>query len=140
MSHRDVLRAQLKIDEGCVEHAYPDSNGYLTIGVGRLIDKRKGGKLRQDEIALMLENDIVESEASARVLFPNFDSLSENRRAVLCNMAFNLGRSELAGFKRLRKALEAEDYETASAEMLHSAWALQVGIRAQRLSKMMKEG
>lgn len=140
MSHRDIVRAQLRIDEGCVEHAYTDSEGYLTIGVGRLIDARRGGKLRPDEISLMLENDITEAEADAKVLFPSFPGLSENRQAVLVNMAFNLGQKRLAEFKRFRDAIEAGAWEQAAAEMLDSRWAEQVGSRAQRLAKQMREG
>jgi lysozyme len=140
MSHRDTLRALLRADEAEVPHAYQDSQGYWTIGVGRLIDKRRGGGLRPDEIALMLENDITAAEEDCRILFPRFDSLSDARKVVLCSMAFNLGRGGLAAFKRLRKAIDAADYETASAEMLHSSWALQVGRRAERLAKQMREG
>lgn len=140
MSHRDIVRAQLRIDEGTVEHAYMDSEGYWTIGVGRLIDKRKGGRLRKDEMALMLENDIAEAEGDAKVLFPDFDALSANRRAVLVNMAFNLGRERLAGFNAMRAAVAEGNFEKAAAEMLESRWADQVGIRALRLAKQMREG
>ena len=37
------LTDQLRRDEGCVLHAYPDHLGFLTLGIGRLIDRRKGG-------------------------------------------------------------------------------------------------
>ena len=140
MSHRDIVRAQLRIDEGEVPHAYPDSEGYWTIGVGRMIDKRLGGRLRPDEIALMLENDIRDAEEDAKTLFPGFLALSDARKAVLVNMAFNLGRDRLAAFQRFRGAVEAQEWERAAAEMLDSRWATQVGIRAQRLAKQMKEG
>jgi lysozyme len=140
MNHRDIVRAQLRIDEGTVEHAYSDSEGFLTIGVGRLIDVRRGGKLRPDEIELLLENDINEAEADARVLFPSFTDISDNRRAVLVNMAFNLGRVRLAAFKRLRDAVAAGEWERAAAEMLDSRWAEQVGIRAKRLAQQMRDG
>lgn len=140
MRHRPLVRAQLRIDEHEVPYAYQDSRGYWTIGVGRLIDKRIGGRLRPDEIALMLENDIDEAEAAARALFPSFPRLSVNRRAVLVNMAFNLGRSKLAQFQKMRAAVAAKDYERASVEMLRSTWAKQVGARADRLSQIMKKG
>lgn len=140
MTHRDIVRAQLRIDEGTVEHCYMDSEGFWTIGVGRLIDKRRGGRLRPDEIALMLDNDIAEAEGDARVLFPTFDAISANRRAVLVNMAFNLGRERLAGFNNMRAAVAAGDFERAASEMLDSKWAGQVGARATRLAKQMKEG
>lgn len=40
-----MIKKQLIRDEGNVPYAYSDSLGYLTIGVGFLIDKRKGGRL-----------------------------------------------------------------------------------------------
>lgn len=140
MNHRDIVRAQLRIDEGTVPYAYYDSEGYLSIGVGRLIDRRLGGRLRSDEIALMLENDIIEAEAVAKTLFPSFSQLSDTRKAVLINMAFNLGQTRLAGFKRFREAVGAEQWYRAAEEMLDSRWADQVGIRAQRLAQQMREG
>lgn len=137
---RDIVRPQLKIDEGEVAHAYQDSEGYLTIGIGRLIDQRRGGRIRPDEIALMLENDINDAEVDARALFPSFDQLSERRQAVLVNMAFNLGRDRLAQFRKFRAAVEGDAWVDAAAEMLDSLWARQVGPRAQRLAKEMREG
>lgn len=137
MSHRDIVRAQLRIDEGVREKPYRDTVGKLTIGCGRNLDDVG---VRPDEIALMLDNDIAEAEATAKVLFPGFDSLSENRRAVLVNMSFNLGSTRLAAFQRFRDAVAAGQWERAAAEMLDSRWAEQVGIRAQRLAKQMREG
>lgn len=139
MSFRDIVRAQLPIDEGVREYAYQDSEGYWTIAIGRLIDKRRGGRLRPDEIALMLDNDITDAEVDARALFPSFGQLSERRQAVLVNMAFNLGRDRLAGFRKFRAAVEAGAWVDAATEMLDSLWARQVGIRAQRLAKEMRE-
>ena len=140
MSYRDTVRAQLQVDEGTVEHAYQDSEGYLTIGVGRLIDKRVGGRLRPDEIALLLDNDIAAAEADAKALFPGFEGLSDTRKAVLVNMAFNLGRSRLGAFQRFRAAVSEGNWDVAAAEMLDSRWAEQVGQRAVRLAEQMKEG
>lgn len=137
MSHRDIVRAQLRIDEDVRTHPYRDSVGKLTIGCGRNLDD-KG--LRHDEIAFMLDNDIIDAERDAAAIFVNFNTLSENRRAVLINMAFNLGRERLSRFKKFRAAVEASNFDMAAAEMMDSQWALQVGIRAVRLANKMKEG
>ena len=40
----------IKEHEGVVKHAYQDSRGYWTIGVGRLIDEKLKGGLSDDEI------------------------------------------------------------------------------------------
>jgi lysozyme len=140
LSYREALRETLKRDEGVVDHAYQDSEGYWTIGCGRLIDKRAGGKLSPLEIDILLANDIERAEADAKELFPTFESLSDARKIVLVSMAFNLGRSRLAGFKRLRQAVCDGDFLRASAEMESSQWFNQVKGRAVRLCKQMKEG
>ena len=55
----DNITRLLRGDEGEVLTAYPDHLGYLTIGVGRLIDKRKGGGITPEESAYLLANDIM---------------------------------------------------------------------------------
>lgn len=140
MGYREALKEQLKQDEGVRESAYTDSLGYLTIGVGRLIDTRVGGKLSPDEIDMLLEHDIDQAERAAKGLFQGFESLSDARKAVLVAMAFNLGGARLAAFQRLREAVSAGAWEQAATEMLDSRWAEQVGERAKRLARQMKEG
>lgn len=137
MSYHDIVKAQLKVDEGVKPKPYRDTVGKLTIGCGRNLDDVG---LRADEIDYLLENDIVVAEADARDLFPGFEGLSDNRKAVLVNMAFNLGRERLAQFRKLRRAVEELDFDQAYVEMVSSLWADQVGPRATRLSKQMKEG
>jgi len=134
---RELMTKQLRRDEGVVDHAYTDSEGYLTIGVGRLIDKRKGGRLTDVEMDFLLANDIAEKEAELEARVSFYNSLSEARRGVLLNMAFNLGVGGLLAFKNTLKLVELGMYEKASVEMLNSKWARQVGNRATRLSKQM---
>ena len=72
--------------------------------------------------------------------FDDFAALSPNRQRALVDMAFNLGRTRLAGFKAMWAALERGDYHAAAVEALNSKWARQVGPRAQRIAKMIREG
>jgi lysozyme len=55
-------------------------------------------------------------------------------------MAFNLGVPGLLKFKRTLAAIRGKEYDRAAAMMLDSRWATQVGMRAERLSKMMATG
>lgn len=137
---KEQITKQLRRDEGVEKSAYQDSLGYWTIGVGRLIDKRKGGRLRDNEIDFLLSNDIdeVEEALGARISF--YKSLDEARRGVLLNMAFNLGVEGLLAFKNTLSLVGAGKYKEASVEMLKSKWAKQVGNRAIRLSKQMETG
>lgn len=137
---RTELVRQLKGDEGVIPHAYPDHLGYLTIGVGRLIDKRKGGGLRSDEIVYLLNNDIDNRiEALTRAL-PWFQNLDDARKGVLLNMAFQLGTEGLLGFKNTLAMIRDGHYEHAAGAMLNSKWATQTPERAKRMSEQMRTG
>ena len=134
------LKEQLKRDEGVVNHAYQDSLGFTTIGVGRLIDARRGGGLSDSEIGYLLSNDIEEKTAQVLAALPWASKLSEPRFAVLVNMAFQLGIGGLLKFKRALGSIEDGQYKEASMEMLDSLWAQQTPERAKRLSKQMETG
>jgi len=136
--NRKRLKAQLIYDEGVRASAYQDSEDYWTIGVGRLIDEKKGGKLSADEIEYLLDNDIdkVINQVIREVDW--YYDLSEVRKEVILNMAFNLGIGGVKKFKNMINALKRHDWDDASREMLDSKWSGQVGQRAIRLSEAMR--
>lgn len=137
--NRVRLKVQLSNDEGRKKRIYLDtaSPPKWTGGVGRnLTDKG----FSDDEIDLMLSNDIDQAVKDVRQLVPGFDLLDDVRQEVLTNMSFNLGYTRLAGFKKFIAAVNASEFAEASLEMLDSKWAKQVGERAQRLSKAMRDG
>lgn len=135
-----LLLAELTRDEGWRPYAYQDHLGYWTIGVGRLIDQRKGGRLSADEIDYLLQNDVNRFKAELDKELPWWRTLDPVRQRVLVNMAFNLGTAGLLGFKNTLAAVKRGDWSAASAGMLASKWADQVGLRAHRLAKMMRTG
>lgn len=137
---RPALIAELRRDEGVVPHAYQDHLGYWTIGVGRLIDKRRGGRLSDDEIDYLLQNDIARFEAELDEALPWWRTLDPVRQRVILNMAFNLGVQGLLGFKNTLAAIQQKRWSDASKGMLASKWAKQVGLRADRLAKMIRTG
>ena len=136
----DTAVKLLSLHEGRVPHAYQDSLGYWTIGVGHLIDKRKGGKLPEPIIDALLEWDIKEHWDELVRRAPWVAGLDEVRRMVLLDMAFNLGVEGLLGFKNTLQLVRDAKYRAAAQAMLRSKWAGQVGQRAVRLSRMMEEG
>lgn len=142
MSHElvDELILDLVRDEGEVLHAYQDSLGYWTIGVGRLIDLRRGGGITREESRYLLRHDIEEVFEQLDAAIPWWLLLSQKRRRVLANMAFNLGIGGLLSFKNTLAAVKRGDYEAAARGMLNSKWATQVGQRANRLAEMMRTG
>lgn len=140
MSYLEEFKQELEKDEGRVKHAYQDSLGYWTIGVGRLIDKRLGGGLRDDEINYLLNNDVEEAHVTAQKLVKNFDDLTSNRKAVILHLAFNLGYTKLVKFVNTLKAVNEGRWEDAARGMENSLWYRQVGDRSKRLVKLMREG
>ena len=137
MSYLDILKAQLTIDEGKKNKMYLDSKGIPTIGIGHnLRDK----PLTERAIQVIFEDDMADAEADARHLIKSFDALNDVRKAVIVNLAFNMGFTVLSQFKQTIAAIESGDYGKAAAHMLNSTWASQVGERAQRLAEQMAKG
>jgi lysozyme len=136
MNYIDILHKQLPIDEGVRDKPYRDTVGKMTIGVGRNLDDVG---LSKSEIYFLLDNDIAAAEESARSILDNFDSLSDARKAVVVNMAFNLGRSRMAGFTNTMQAIREGRWNDAADGMLSSKWAQQVGARAIRLAQSMRD-
>ena len=63
-----------------------------------------------------------------------FMSLSDIRQEVLVNLSYNLGINRLKGFRKMNKAILAEDWTEASMQMLDSKAARQTGTRYQKLA------
>jgi lysozyme len=135
------LARQLRGDEGDRACVYQDHLGFWTIGVGRLVDKRKpGAGLRPVEIEFMLQNDIVDREQALAKRLPWISTLDEARRGALLNMSFQLGVDGLLAFKNTLRLVQAGQYTEAAHEMLRSTWAHQTPERAERIAKQMAAG
>ena len=136
----DQLKKQLVRDEGEVLHAYTDSMGYLTIGVGRLIDSRRGGGISHTESMLLLDNDIARTANELFAALPWAEHLDDARQGALINMAFNLGVPGMMAFKNTLALIQAGKWNEAADAMKASKWATQVGARAIRLCAQMRNG
>ena len=134
------LKSQLLREEGAESCAYQDSLGFWTIGVGRLIDARKGGGLSNDEIDLLLDNDIKRNYEAVLKALPWMEKLNDARQAVLIGMAFQMGLKGLLQFKLMLGSVEDGQYVEAAAEMVKSRWAMQTPARAYRLASQMETG
>lgn len=132
------LIKQLRLEEGEVLHAYTDSEGWLTIGIGRLLDKRKGGGITEEESAYLLSNDIAKFESQLDKSLPWWRGLTEPRQAVILGMTFQMGIDGLLGFKNTLAMVKSGDYAGASENMLKSKWAQQTPARAKRMSDQMR--
>jgi lysozyme len=114
------LRSQIIRDEGVVEYAYEDSLGYWTIGVGHLIDRRRGGKLPMHIIEALLDWDLKQKTIEVYERWPWVMNLEEPRKATIINMAFQLGVAGLAGFVRAMGFMERGEYTAAALTFAES--------------------
>lgn len=138
MAEINIALNQLKIDEGLRLQPYRCTADKLTIGYGRNLEDVG---ITSAEAELMLANDIKDAVQDAQVFSGSaWSGLTPARKAVIINMAFNLGLSRLRQFKRFQQQLKMGRYDQAAIEMLDSRWAQQVKGRALRLADQMRTG
>jgi len=118
--------AKLIEHEGEKLTPYKDSLGYWTIGVGHLIDSRRGGGITMRVSRMLLDDDINVATVHCRIAFPWFDGLDPVRQDAIVNLAFNMGIDGLKKFHLMIAAIEQEDWEKAAYELWNSLWAKQV--------------
>ena len=133
---REKLRLQLMKHEGVKLFPYIDTVGKITIGVGRnLTDRGISSTVAFD----MLDDDIDRCihELSS---FDWFLGLNDVRKRAMIDMVFNLGLTRFLGFRKLIAAMSVSDFDEAAHQMIDSDWATQVGMRANTLANMVKNG
>jgi len=150
----------LSNEEGRRSRPYKDSEGYLTIGVGHLIDARKGGSLPEWaqyeldsagflsnlSIDRLLEDDLVRAMGQLEKHLPWALELDSVRYGVLLDMCFQMGIGSeangtgLLGFKNTLAMVKRGDYAGASENMSHSLWQRQTPNRANRRRSEMLTG
>jgi len=134
----DKLKKELIRDEGLKLKPYRCTAGKLTIGIGRNLDD-KG--ISEAEALVLLENDISECVEDCKAIFgTEWYKFSDARKRVFVNMRFNLGGGTFMTFKSMINHAKRHEYEMVAYHMIHSRWRNQVGERAQRLIRMMREG
>lgn len=144
------MLAQLERHEGKRLDAYRCTEGFLTVGIGHNCTtwpvagvKKVGDRITPEECQDLFTADVARFEGYLSADLPWTDRLKVNqpaRYAVLLNMAFNLGRRGILGFKKTLEHVRCGNYPQAAAEMLNSKWAEQVKSRAKELSKQMESG
>jgi lysozyme len=133
----ETLRDRIIRHEAIRLKPYKDSQGYLTIGVGRCIELRG---ISEDEAFYMLNNDLVNSKHDVNQAMPWVLGLDDARLNVLYEMCFQLGINRLLLFQKMINALRDGDYNRAADEMLNSAWHRQAPNRCEELAKIMRNG
>ncbi len=137
----DILAQDLEVDEGRIPYVYQDHLGFWTIGVGILLDKRKGGKLYPEEIDFILANRIkrVLPDAQAESWYPAVKN-DPVRLAGVLNMHFQMGSGVDEKFVNSFKHIGAKEWSKAAASLKQSLWAKQTPARAARVIRMIETG
>ena len=126
--------------EGVETHAYTDTVGKLTIGVGRNIDPVGGLGLSKKEIAYLLQNDVDRVEQELVNSIPWVEHIEWERMDALVNICFNLGLPRFLKFKKALAAAEDQNWELCADEFMDSRWSSQVGQRAVKLTTLLRTG
>lgn len=139
--HFRIMADHLDREEGRIPHAYQDHLGFWTIGVGRLIDRRKGGRLTDEEIDYLLANDIRRFLVAMKD-WPAWQAVKDDpyRATALLSMCFQMGERGLGKFKNTLALIAARRFEEAASNMMASLWAKQTPARAKRVAAMIRTG
>lgn len=135
----DIEQLLIK-EEGFLPHAYKDSEGFWTIGYGKLIDERKGGGITKEEGLYLLRNEIRVKTTELEHALPWIQTLDSVRRTVLIAMAFQMGVQGVLGFKNTLAAIQLGDYAKAARGIRGSKWAQQTPGRAERMARAIETG
>lgn len=142
-------------NEGIRLSVYKDSKGYETIGIGHKLESgnprddriREKGSISEEEAYKLFEEDYIEAMAIMRTVTnektgQSYSTLAPARRAVLIDMAYNMGQGGLAGFNKMYDAIKEGNFDKAGDEIEdeNSDYAKQVGARAVRNAQIMRSG
>lgn len=149
--HFTLARKMLQVHEGLRLESYTDTTGHKTIGYGWNLDakplpqgigKWANGKrtITDIEAEALLDVSMMDHWNELVSAFPWVGGLNAWRKAVLLDMAFNMGIPTLKTFKNTLNDIQLGNFASASERMLKSKWAGQVKRRADVLSEVMRLG
>ena len=137
MSFEKELLDQIKEHEGLRLFPYKCPAGKLTIGYGHNL---QDNGLSKSACEYILYDDIDEAKRNLRTIFGNefFENLKDSKKIALIDMMFNLGMVKFLTFKRFIFAVETQNWENASYEIIHSRAYEQNQKRYKKLSEQIR--
>lgn len=129
----ETIYEMLLRHESLKRKPYRDTEGKLTIGIGRNLDDRG---ISDQEAFVMFNNDVNRVRKALDKYLPWWRESPEPVRVVLQNMGFQMEVAGLLRFKRFLGALQRSRYSEAAKEMLDSLWATQTPRRAEELAAL----
>jgi len=134
--------------EGFRERPYRDTLGIPTVGYGFNIsaggvpeEVASGSRsMSREEADAIFEPKYLEAEGRARSFAgPVYDRLPEEKKAILNDMAYNLG-DRLFKFENMQAAIHEQRFGDVPKEMKDSKWYKQVGRRSKALISLWNDG
>lgn len=137
MSFESELLQQIKEHEGLKLFPYKCPAGKLTIGYGHNL---QDNGLSKSACEYILYDDIDEAKRNLKTIFGNefFENLNDSKKIALIDMMFNLGMVKFLTFKRFIFAVETQNWENASYEIIHSRAYEQNKKRYKKLSEQIR--
>ncbi len=149
-----VLLSDLEAAEGLRLVAYPDpitGSAPWTIGYGHTgAAVHPGLTWTRIEASLALRADVERAAAALDQALPWWRMLDDVRQDCMAELCFNMGIGfpaetgrpghGLRSFGRTLEAIRTGRYADAAEGLRASHWALEVGARAERLARMMRDG
>jgi lysozyme len=136
---RDEAKKLFVYDDATGEPLKPGMTlkGHPTIGIGRALDTHG---ISSAEADYLVTSDIYQVEQEAEKAFPWYPALTDERKAVILSMLFQLGLAGVQGFHEFLLAVEHQNWARAASEMVNSLWARETPARAKRLADQMETG
>ena len=127
----------VKKEEGFRLETYRGTEGHLTGGYGHKMLKDEVAPTTHQGWLEIFERDFARAVTGAEDLLMLCPNIKQTARNIVVEMVYQMGAYGVSKFKGMLKALQDEDYKTASVEMLDSLWAKQTPNRANRMSERM---
>lgn len=151
---KERMEKMHRFEEGVRDKPYKDSLGYWTIGIGHLMDARKGGylpeyarleldatgRLSDATIGRLYQDDLEDKKAEFDSTLPWALELDPVRYMCLLDMAFQMGVGGLLTFRNTLSYVQEGNYNQAAINMSKSKWAQQTPNRAKRRISEMATG
>lgn len=87
--------------------------------------------LEQEDVAVLLQSDLIDVLNKTRLMFPDFDGFPAPARQAIVDMVFNLGG--LQAFPLLKDAIEHQDWNAAAAQCIRRGIGQQRNLDTQQL-------
>ena len=146
MSYKEILKEHLIDEEGIRRVPYLDTKKIWTVGIGhnmiaRPLPPNWKYPLTDAQIDQLFQEDIADADKQARKVFADvWETWSDNRRAGVVDLVFNLGIGTFLTFGPTIEHMRKGEWQDVKYHLEHSAWFSQVATRGPKVVRLIVEG